>query len=222
MRDSSTATAPKVGQSKSPMRQSIWPCSMPSDFLISSSRAKRISLLSSLPEKSTSMRESPMRVTWNMDMPSRNRLEQHGAALLTIARMGQFGGQSGAEGAKRRREENSLHATGAGSLTRSVLAAGHFQQVIAELGLDRTLHDVERRAEDHGIEFLDHLTGAKRTQVAALATGRAGGVVLGNLSEVGTAFDGSFQFVALGFGGHQDVAGSGSGHGVILRFWESG
>src|SRR5699024_8558438 len=44
------------------------------------------------------------------------------------------------------------------------------------------------------------------------AAGRAGGVVLGDLGEVGTALDGGFQFVALGFAGNQDVAGSGSGH----------
>ena len=36
----------------------------------------------------------------------------------------------------------------------SILAAGHFQQVIAELRLHRALHDIQRRAEHHGVEFL--------------------------------------------------------------------
>ena len=67
----------------------------------------------------------------------------------------------------------------------SVLAAGHFQQVIAELRLHRALHDIQRRAEHHGVEFLDHLTRTERTQIAALAAGRARGVFLGDLGEVG-------------------------------------
>src|SRR5690606_18628113 len=77
------------------------------------------------------------------------------------------------------------------------------------------------RAEHHGVELLDHLAGAERAQVTALAAGWTGGVVLGDLGEIGAAFDGSFQLVALSFGGNQDVAGGGSGHGVILRLEKS-
>ena len=81
----------------------------------------------------------------------------------------------------------------------SVLAAGHFQQVITELSLHRTLHLVQWGAEHDGVEFLDHLARTERTQVTALAARGAGGIVLGNLSEIGAAFDGSFQLVALFF-----------------------
>lgn len=35
--------------------------------------------------------------------------------------------------------------------------------------------------------------------------GRAGRVIFGNYAEIGTAFDGDFEFVALGFSGNQDV-----------------
>src|SRR5690606_41186284 len=63
--------------------------------------------------------------------------------------------------------------------------------------------------------------GAERAQVTALAAGRAGGVVLGDLGEIGAAFDGSFQLVARSCGGAQDVAGGGSGHGVLLRLEKS-
>ena len=81
----------------------------------------------------------------------------------------------------------------------SVLAAGDFEQVITELGLHRALHDVDRRAEDHGVELLDHLARTERTQVAALTTGRAGGVGLGDFGEISTAFDLGLEFVSLVF-----------------------
>src|SRR5438128_10447571 len=86
-----------------------------------------------------------------------------------------------------------------------------------ELGFHRALHSVDRCAEDHGVEFLDQLAWTEGTQVAAITAGRAGGVGFGDFSEVSAAFDLSFQFVALGFGGNQDVAGSGFGHGEILH-----
>ena len=79
----------------------------------------------------------------------------------------------------------------------SVLTAGHFEQVVAELGLDRALHGVDRGAEDDGVEFLDHLAWAEGAQVAALAAGWASGVGLGDFGEVGTSFDLCFEFVAL-------------------------
>ncbi|MDF5996337.1 hypothetical protein P4200_24815 [Pseudomonas aeruginosa] len=41
-------------------------------------------------------------------------------------------------------------------------------------------------------------------------------MLAGDFGEIRTTFDGGFQFVALGFAGNQDVAGSGSGHGEIL------
>ena len=65
-----------------------------------------------------------------------------------------------------------------------MLAAGHFQQVVAELGFHRALHGVDRSAEHHGVVFLDHLAWAERAQVTALTAGRAGGVGFGDFSEV--------------------------------------
>ncbi|MDT4854082.1 hypothetical protein FQZ97_883690 [compost metagenome] len=90
--------------------------------------------------------------------------------------------------------------------------------MVAELGFHRALHDVERGAEDDGVEFLDHLAAAEGAEVAAVAAGGAGGVLFGDFSEIGAGFDGGFEFVALGFGGNQDVAGSGSGHGGVTPF----
>jgi hypothetical protein len=43
----------------------------------------------------------------------------------------------------------------------SVLTAGHFQQVITELGFHRALHDIDRSAEHYGVELFDHLAWAK-------------------------------------------------------------
>src|SRR5690606_25036004 len=95
----------------------------------------------------------------------------------------------------------------------SVLAVGHFDQVVAELGLDRALHDVDRRAEDHRVELLDHLAGAEGAQVAAVAAGGAGGVFARDLREIGAAFDGGLELVALLFSRNQDMAGARLGHG---------
>ncbi len=44
---------------------------------------------------------------------------------------------------------------------------------------------MQRRAEHHGVEFLDHLARAEGAQVTALAAGGAAGVVLGHLGEIG-------------------------------------
>ncbi|MNZ21893.1 hypothetical protein D3C78_389750 [compost metagenome] len=85
--------------------------------------------------------------------------------------------------------------------------------MVAELGLHRALHGIDRGAEHHGVELLDHLARAERAQVTALAAGRAGGVGFGDFSEVGACFDLGFQFVAFIFAADQDVAGGCTGHG---------
>jgi hypothetical protein len=95
---------------------------------------------------------------------------------------------------------------------KSVLTAGNFQQVVAELSLDRALHGVDWSAEYHGVEFFNHLAWTERTQVAAIAAGRAAGAGFGDFCEVSAAFDLGLEFVALVFGGHEDVAGGGFGH----------
>jgi hypothetical protein len=78
------------------------------------------------------------------------------------------------------------------------------------------LHHVDRGAEYHGVEFLDHLAWTERTQITALSAGWASGVGFGDFGEISAAFDLSFQFVALGFAGNEDVTGSGFSHGEIL------
>jgi hypothetical protein len=54
-----------------------------------------------------------------------------------------------------------------------ISAAGNFDQMVAELGFDRTedLADVAR--ENHFVKFLDHLSGRKLTQPATLFARRA-------------------------------------------------
>ena len=48
-------------------------------------------------------------------------------------------------------------------------AARDFQQMVAELGLIRSVDRIQGTAEHHFIEFLDHLTGAEFAQIAPLA-----------------------------------------------------
>lgn len=88
--------------------------------------------------------------------------------------------------------------------------------MVAELRLDRALDLADRGAEHHGVEFLDHLATAEGAQVAAVAAGRAAGVFLRHLGEVGAVLDGGLQFVGLGFGRDQDVAGGGFCHERLL------
>ena len=59
-----------------------------------------------------------------------------------------------------------------------------FQQMITKLGFDWSLNFSNGGAEDHGVEFLYHLTAAEFTQLATLAclaigTARARGRLTG-------------------------------------------
>jgi hypothetical protein len=103
-----------------------------------------------------------------------------------------------------------------GGVAVSVLATGDFQQVVAELSLDRALDHVDRGAEHDGIEFFDHLAWAERPQVAALTAGRAAGVGFCNFGKISAAFDLGLEFVTFGFVGNKDVAGSGFSHLKLL------
>ena len=58
----------------------------------------------------------------------------------------------------------------------SLRAARDLQQVISKLGLDRSMDLVQRAAEYHCIEFLDHLAGTEFTQIPAAFTGRTLGM----------------------------------------------
>src|SRR5690606_22800219 len=94
----------------------------------------------------------------------------------------------------------------------SVLAFGDFDQVIAELGLHRTLHHADGCAEYHFVEFANHFTAAEAAECAAVAAGGAAGVFSCNLGEVGTILDGLLQLIALGFVVDEDVTGGRSCH----------
>lgn len=89
------------------------------------------------------------------------------------------------------------------------LVAGHFDQVVAELVLTDLTSPTRLN-----ITVSNSLTiwpGPNVLQVAAVAAGRAARVFLGQL-QAGAVLDGGFQFVGLGFGRDQDVAGGGLCH----------
>ena len=94
----------------------------------------------------------------------------------------------------------------------SSAAAGHQNQVIAELGLHGTLDFVDRRTENHLVEFGNHHARTKAAQIAALCTGRASGMLLGQGGKISTGLDLLLEFQALGFGADEDVAGGGLYH----------
>jgi hypothetical protein len=71
---------------------------------------------------------------------------------------------------------------------------------------------VQFAGKDHLIEFPDHLPRPEGAEIAALTAGRAGGVLLRHLCEIGSPFNFSFQLQAFRFGRYQDVAGSCSSH----------
>src|SRR5690606_23169631 len=98
------------------------------------------------------------------------------------------------------------------STTASVATRGHFEQVVTELGLDRTLDFVERGREHDFVELAHHLATAEAAQFAAAAAGRALGVLHRQGEEVFTVGDALFQFEALGFGVDEDVTGGSLGH----------
>src|SRR5690625_5366679 len=68
-----------------------------------------------------------------------------------------------------------------------VLTLRHFQKVITELGFHWSLNFVNGCAEDDFVVLRDHLSGTKGTQLATVAAGRALGVLLRQLTEIGTA-----------------------------------
>ena len=57
-----------------------------------------------------------------------------------------------------------------------VLAAGHFEQVITELGLYRPVYYIYGTVKHNFIKLLDHLATAEFTQVAARLAGRTAGM----------------------------------------------
>ncbi len=75
----------------------------------------------------------------------------------------------------------------------SISTIGDFDQVIAELGLDRTVYLVHFRTKYHLVEFGHHLSRAKFTECSSLLSGRAIRVLLGYLSKVGSILDLLFE-----------------------------
>jgi hypothetical protein len=75
--------------------------------------------------------------------------------------------------------------------------------------LDGTLNFVDRGREHNLVELSNHLTRTEFTERAAGLSRRAGGVLLGEVGEGGTAFNFSHELFALGFVLDEDVAGAG-------------
>ena len=85
-----------------------------------------------------------------------------------------------------------------------------------ELGLDQT-EDLAHFAFENGlIEFLDHLPRAEFTQAASMLARGAGGMFPCNCRKVGAGFNLFLEVFADLLACHQNVAGSGSCHGVLL------
>jgi len=95
-------------------------------------------------------------------------------------------------------------------------AVGDFDEVVPELRLHRAVDLAHLGREDDGVELLDHLAGGELPEVPALLAGGALGVLAGHVGELGAAFDLLLQVLALQLVFHQDVAGAGDGHGVLL------
>ena len=93
-----------------------------------------------------------------------------------------------------------------------VLAAGDFDQVIAKLSLYRALHDIDGSAENDLVEFTDHLARTERAQIAAVAAGRAAGMLFCHLGEIGAVLDGCFKFLTLFFSRNKDMTCRGLSH----------
>lgn len=93
-------------------------------------------------------------------------------------------------------------------MVRDGLAAlGDFDEVEAELGLDRAVDDVDGFVEDDLIELRDHLALAEFAEFAALLARRALRVLLGERGEVCAALDFLFELGAGGFVLDENVTG---------------
>ncbi len=88
-------------------------------------------------------------------------------------------------------------------------AGGDLDQVVAELGLNRTVDRADIAGEDDLVELRNHLTGTELAEIAAAGAGGAGGVLLRHLREVRTAFDLGLELIAGILRGDQDMTGSG-------------
>ena len=78
-------------------------------------------------------------------------------------------------------------------------AGSDFQQVVAELGPDRTLQGIHVGAEHDPIELRHHHARAETAQVSALGPGRAGRLFPGDRSKVFSRLDSILEFQAFFF-----------------------
>ena len=94
--------------------------------------------------------------------------------------------------------------------------AGDFQQVVAELSLNRTVNDVHFVVENDFVEFRNHLPLSEFSEIAAALTGRALRVFFGDVRKVSTGFDVGFEFQAGCFVRDENVSSGCSGHNKNL------
>ena len=66
----------------------------------------------------------------------------------------------------------------------SLHAACNLQQMVTELGLDRTVYLMQGAAEYHCIEFLDHLAGTEFSQIPAASAGRTLRMFFGEIGKI--------------------------------------
>ena len=84
-------------------------------------------------------------------------------------------------------------------------AAGDPDQMMAELGLDRSEDLLDLAGEDDLVELRDHLARAEGAEGTTRLAGGAGRVFGGEVGEVGAALDFGLELVGLGLVGDQNV-----------------
>lgn len=88
--------------------------------------------------------------------------------------------------------------------------------MVAKLRLDRAEAGTDVAREDDLIELLDHLAGAKLTEVATGLARWTGRVRLGDLTEVSAGVDLLLEVEAVLLGRDEDVSGMGADHRGLL------
>ena len=66
-----------------------------------------------------------------------------------------------------------------------------------ELSFDRTVYLSKISTENYFIEFWDHHSGSKRTEITALRPGWTAGVLLRNITEIFAVRDRFLQFLTV-------------------------
>ncbi len=100
----------------------------------------------------------------------------------------------------------------------SVFAARDFDQVVAELRLDRPVDFIEFFAKDDLVKFLDHSSRAEFAERSTRFARWAGRKLSGDGSEVFSRFDLLFQVLTDFLGFYQNVSRGRLGHDLICLY----